>query len=322
MTTNETTSKQPLWLLIEEKILGLSAGDLDAGKLEQTIAQLANALDDTGHNVSKNGGNLIELRRALAARIKAGNALMEDFNAAISALKLEDVTSAAKATAALTNGLKGKWPVLAEYDNRMDVLKIVKDTRLDLYVTEAKSQGGEAGIRYLIADAVAPEIIIDRLGISEDEFKKVDAAVKAELAEIERVKGLFAEVEGKSIEDKVKRMFKEKVADELMIEIGGLSQAEIDGVKKALEAEAAEKARLAAEAEAKKKAELEGPPLDQIADDQIVEYIDAIRDIMDFSDKPEEIRTMAEQSKIPKAIIDVAVAGADELDKLQAKAEG
>jgi hypothetical protein len=322
MTTNETTSKQPLWLLIEEKILGLSAGDLDAGKLEQTIAQLANALDDTGHNVSKNGGNLIELRRALAARIKAGNALMEDFNAAISALKLEDVTSASKATAVLTDGLKGKWPVLAEYDNRMDVLKIVKDTRLDLYVTEAKSQGGEAGIRYLIADAVAPEVIIDRLGISEDEFKKVDAAVKAELAEIERVKGLFAEVEGKSIEDKVKRMFKEKVADELMIEIGGLSQAEIDGVKKALEAEAAEKARLAAEAEAKKKAELEGPPLDQIADDQIVEYIDAIRDIMDFSDKPEEIRTMAEQSKIPKAIIDVAVAGADELDKLQAKAEG
>jgi hypothetical protein len=322
MTTNETTSKQPLWLLIEEKILGLSAGDLDAGKLEQTIAQLANALDDTGHNVSINGGNLIELRRALAARIKAGNALMEDFNAAISALKLEDVTSASKATAVLTDGLKGKWPVLAEYDNRMDVLKIVKDTRLDLYVTEAKSQGGEAGIRYLIADAVAPEVIIDRLGISEDEFKKVDAAVKAELAEIERVKGLFAEVEGKSIEDKVKRMFKEKVADELMIEIGGLSQAEIDGVKKALEAEAAEKARLAAEAEAKKKAELEGPPLDQIADDQIVEYIDAIRDIMDFSDKPEEIRTMAEQSKIPKAIIDVAVAGADELDKLQAKAEG
>ena len=322
MTTNETTSKQPLWLLIEEKILGLSAGDLDAGKLEQTIAQLANALDDTGHNVSKNGGNLIELRRALAARIKAGNALMEDFNAAISALKLEDVTSASKATAVLTDGLKGTWPVLAEYDNRMDVLKIVKDTRLDLYVTEAKSQGGEAGIRYLIADAVAPEVIIDRLGISEDEFKKVDAAVKAELAEIERVKGLFAEVEGKSIEDKVKRMFKEKVADELMIEIGGLSQAEIDGVKKALEAEAAEKARLAAEAEAKKKAELEGPPLDQIADDQIVEYIDAIRDIMDFSDKPEEIRTMAEQSKIPKAIIDVAVAGADELDKLQAKAEG
>jgi hypothetical protein len=322
MTTNETTSKQPLWLLIEEKILGLSAGDLDAGKLEQTIAQLANALDDTGHNVSKNGGNLIELRRALAARIKAGNALMEDFNAAISALKLEDVTSASKATAVLTDGLKGKWPVLAEYDNRMDVLKIVKDTRLDLYVTEAKSQGGEAGIRYLIADAVAPEIIIDRLGISEDEFKKVDAAVKAELAEIERVKGLFAEVEGKSIEDKVKRMFKEKVADELMIEIGGLSQAEIDGVKKALEAEAAEKARLAAEAEAKKKAELEGPPLEEMEDDQIVEYIDAIRDIMEFSDKPEEIRTMAEQSKLPKAIIDVAVEGADALDKLYEKAGG
>ncbi len=77
MTTNETTDKQPLWLLIEEKILGLSSGDLDAGKLEETIAKTAAALDDTGHNVSKNGGSMIDLRRALGARIKVGKALME-----------------------------------------------------------------------------------------------------------------------------------------------------------------------------------------------------------------------------------------------------
>jgi hypothetical protein len=61
MTTNETTDKQPLWLLIEEKILALSSGDLEAGKLEQTIDHMAKALDDTGHNVSKNGGNLLHL---------------------------------------------------------------------------------------------------------------------------------------------------------------------------------------------------------------------------------------------------------------------
>jgi hypothetical protein len=322
MTTTETTDKKPLWLLIEEQILGLSSGDLDAGNLEATIANTASALDDSGYNVSKNAGNMIHLRRALTTRVKVGNALMEDFNAAISALKLEDVTSASKATATLTDGLKGKWPVVAEYDNRMDILDIVTATRLDLYVAKAKELGGEQGIRYLIADGVAAEVIINRLGISEEEFKKVDAAVKAELAEIERVKGLFAEVEGKSVEDKVKRMFKEKVADELMMEIGGLTQAEIDGVKKALEAEAEEKARLAAEAEAKKKKELEGPPLEEMSDDEIVDHIDAIRDIMEFSDNPDEIRKMAEQSKLPKAIIDVAVEGADALDKLYEKSGG
>lgn len=322
MTINETTDKQPLWLLIEEKILGLSSGDLNAGKLEATIGQVATALDDTGHNVSKNGGSMILLRAALGARIKVGKAMMEDFNAAISALKLEDVTSASKATAILTDGLKGTWPVLADYDNKVDILDIVTATRLDLYVAKAKELGGEAGIRYLIADGVASEVIIDRMGIEAAEYSRVKAAVVAELAEIDRVKALFAEVEGKPVEDQVKKMMKENVTDELMIEIGGLDQAAIDGVRKSMEAELAEKQRLADEAAAKKKAEAEGPPLDQMEDGQIVDYIDAIRDIMDFSDKPEEIRTMSEQSKIPKAIIDVAVEGADALDKLYEKAGG
>ena len=146
--------------------------------------------------------------------------------------------------------------------------------------------------------------------------------MKAELAEINRVKALFAEVEGKSVEDKVKTMMKENVTDELMIEIGGLDQATIDGVKKSMEAELAEKQRLADEAAAKKKAEAEGPSLDSMSNDDIIAHIDAIRDIMGFSDKPEEIRTMAEQSKIPKAIIDVAVSGEEALDKLQEKANG
>lgn len=315
--TTETAEKKPLWLLIEEQIL--SSG---GGNSEQAIADMAAALDATGYNVSKHGGNMIHLRRAVAARAAAGNALLEDFNAALSALKLEDVTSARAATAIITDNLKGKWPVVADYDNKLDILDIVTARRLDLYVEEAKSQGGEAGIRYLIADGVAPEVIIGRLGISEDEFKTVDAKVKAELAEIERVKGLFAELEGKSLEDKVKRLFKENVEDALMMEIGGLSQDDIDSVKKALEAEAAEKARLAAEEEARKKKELEGPPLEEMSDDEIVDHIDAIRDIMEFSDNPDEIRKMAEQSKLPKAIIDVAVEGADKLDALYEKHGG
>ena len=322
MTTNDITDKQPLWLLIEEKILGLSFGDLEAGKLEQTIDHMAKALDDTGHNVSKNGGNLLQLRWALDARIKVGKAMIEDFNASVSALKLEDVTNPRKATAILTDGLADTWPALREYDRKADILHIVEKTRLDLYIARAKELGGEEGIRYLIADGVASEVIIDRMDISEDELARVNAAVEAELSEKARVKSLFEEAEGKSVEDKVKKLINENVTDELMIEICGLDQAAIDGVKKAMEEELKEKQRLAEEEAARKKAEAEGPSLDNIPNDQILEYIESIREIMEFTEKEDEIRTMSEQSSIPKIIVDVAVSGPGELDKLEKKAGG
>jgi hypothetical protein len=322
MTTNETTDKQPLWLLIEEKILALSSGDLEAGKLEQTIDHMAKALDDTGHNVSKNGGNLLQLRWALDARIKVGKSMMEDFNAAVSALKLEDVTNPRKATASLTDGLADTWPALREYDRKADILQIVEKTRLDLYIARAKELGGEEGIRYLIADGVASGVIIDRMDISEEEFARVNAAVEAELAENARVKSLFEEAEGKSDEDKVKKLINENVTDELMIEICGFDQATIDGVKKAMEDELKEKQRLAEEEAARRKAEAEGPSLDNIPNDQIIEYIESIREIMEFTEKEDEIRTMSEQSSIPKVIVDVAVSGPGELDKLEEKAGG
>jgi hypothetical protein len=322
MTTNEMTEKQPLWLLIEEKILGLSSGDLEAGKLEQTIAQMAKALDDTGHNVSKNGGNMLQLRWALDARIKVGKAMMEDFNAAVSALKLEDLTNPLKATASLKDGLADTWPAIREYDRKADILHIVEKTRLDLYIARAKELGGEEGIRYLIDDGVAHDVIVDRMGISEEEYARVKAAVEAELAEKARVKSLFEEAEGKSDEDKVKKLINENVTDELMIEICGLDQDTIDGVKKAMEEELKEKQRLAEEEAARKKAEAEGPSLDNMSNDQILEYIESIREIMEFTDQENEIRVMSEQSSIPKAIVDVAVSGPDELDKLEEKAGG
>ncbi len=321
-TTDETTEKQPLWILIEEKILGLSSDDLNAGKLEQTLHQTAKALDETGYNVSKNGGNLLQLRWALDARIKAGKAMMEDFNAAVSALTLEDVTSTQKATASLTIGLADTWPELRESARIEDVLQIVEKTRLDLYIARAKELGGEEGIRYLIADGIASEVIINRMEISEEECARVNAAVEAELAEIARVKSLFEGAEGKSDEDKVKKLINEKVTDELMIEVCGFDQAAIDGVKKSMEEEIKEKQRLAEEEAARKKAEAEGPSLESMSNDQILEHIESIRGVMEFTDKADEIRTMSEQSKIPKAIIDVAVAGPDELDKLEEKANG
>jgi hypothetical protein len=265
---------------------------------------------------------LLQLRWALDARIKIGKAMMEDFNAAVSALKLEDVANAHKATASLIDGLAGTWPALRGYDRKADILQIVEMTRLDLYIAKAKELGGEEGIRYLITNGVTSEVIIDRMDISEEEYTRVNAAVEAELAEKARVKALFEEAEGKSDEDKVKKLINENVDDELMIEICGLDQATIEGVKKAMEEELKEKQRLAEEETARKKAEAEGPSLDNIPNDQILEYIESIREIMEFTEKEDEIRTMSEQSSIPKAIVDVAISDPGELDKLEEKAGG
>ncbi len=322
MTTNEIAEKRPLWLLIEEKILGLSASDLEAGKLEQTIANMAKALDDTGYNVSRHGGNMLQLRWALDSTIRAGKAMMEDFNAAVSALTVEDVSNSRKATAGLIEGLKDTWPALREFDRRADILEIVERTRLDLYVVRAKELGGEEGIRYLIADGLAPEVIVDRMGIAQEEYTRVNAVVEAELAEKARVKSLFDEAEGKSDEDKIKQLINEKVTDELMIEVCGFDQAAIDALKNAMEEELKEKLRREEEEAARRKAEAEGPSLDNMSNDQILEYIESIREIMEFTDKENEIRVMSEQSSIPKAIVGLALAGPDALDELEKKAGG
>lgn len=300
----------------------MSSGDLEAGKLEQTIANTAKALDDTGHNVSRHGGNMLQLRRALDSRIRAGKAMMEDFNAAVSALTVEDVASSHKATAGLIDGLKDTWPALREFDRRADILEIVERTRLDLYVSRAKELGGEEGIRYLIADGVAPEVIVDRMGIAQEEYTRVNAAVEAELAEKARVKSLFDEAEGKSDEDKIKKLINENVTDELMIEICGFDQAAIDAVKNAMEEELKEKQRREEEEAARRKAEAEGPSLDNMSNDEILEYIESIREILEFTDQEKEIRIMSEQSSIPKVIVDVAIAGEDALDELEKKAGG
>ena len=83
-----------------------------------------------------------------------------------------------------------------------------------------------------------------------------------------------------------------------------------------------EKERLAAEAAAATAAAAAGPSLDDIPADEMLEHIEAIREIMEFSDEENEIRTMCEQSNIPKSLVDVAVSDPDKLDELEAAAEG
>ena len=49
--------------------------------------------------------------------------------------------------------------------------------------------------------------------------------------------------------------------------------------------------------------------------------IESIRQILEFSDVEDEIRTMCEQSSIPKALVDIAVSDKDRLDELESQAE-
>jgi hypothetical protein len=93
-------------------------------------------------------------------------------------------------------------------------------------------------------------------------------------------------------------------------------------VKKAMEAELAEKKRKEEELAAKKAAEAAGPSLEDIASDDMLEYIEGIREILEFSDVEKDIRIMCEQSSIPQALVDIAISNPDRLDEMEKEAGG
>ena len=322
MTTTEATEKKPLWLLIEENILGLESQDLSGANLEASIQRIAGELDTAGYNVSCHGGNLLRLRRAVDERNKIGKALLKDFNAAIGALTLENAADPYSATDKILDDLGATWPRLKSSACRPDVVRMVEQTRLDLLIAKAKGMSGDEGIRYLIEEKVEPEVITGALEITQEKLDQVNAQIAAERAERARVTKLLKAVEGQSDEEKVKHLFENNVSEELMIEMAGVDQGAIAGAKKAMEEELKEKERLAAEAAAKKAAEAAGPALDDIAPDEMLDHIEAIREIMEFSEEEKEIRVMCEQSSIPKALVDIAVSEPDKLDELEKKAEG
>jgi len=150
----------------------------------------------------------------------------------------------------------------------------------------------------------------------------VNEQIKKERAERARVVALLEKVADKSKEEKVRHLFDNDVSEELIIEMAKVDQAAIDAVKKAMEDEIKEKQRLAEEEAARKKAEAEGPALEDLPSDELLDYIESIREIMEFSDQEKEIRVMCEQSSIPKALVDIAVSEPDKLDELEKKAEG
>jgi hypothetical protein len=254
--------------------------------------------------------------------LEVGRPFMKDFNDAISALSLEDVLDPYAATTKLIDNIGATWKKFWEVERRPDIIRIVEETRLDLLVKKAKELSENESIRYLILEQVEREVIVNKLGITEEKLAEVEAQIAKEKAEKKRVAKLLEKVAGKSEEEKVKHLITNNVAEELIIEMAEVDQVAINNAKKAMEEEIKEKQRLAEEAAAKKKAEAAGPSLEDITPDDMIDHIDAIREIMEFSEVEKEIRTMCEQSSIPQCLVDIAVSDPDKLDELEKKAEG
>ena len=322
MTTNDAAEKKPLWLLIEENILELDSQDLSEENLEASIQRIAGELDNAGYNVSHHGGNMLQLRWAMNETRKVGRPLMKDFNTAIATLTLEDVADPYFATNNLIRDIGKTWPELKRSERRPDVIRIVEKTKLELLINKAKGLPDDEGIRLLIEKQVVPEVITNALEITGEKLEQVNTEMEKERAERARAATLLEGVAGKSNEEKVKHLFANNVSEKLIIEMAKVDQDAINGVKQAMEAGLKEKQRLEEEAVARKKEEAAGPRLEEIAPDDMLEHIEAIREIMEFSDKEKEIRVMCEQSSIPKCLVDIAVSEPDRLDELEKDAEG
>lgn len=322
MTTSEAEAKRPLWMSIEERILETGSQDLSGGNLEPAIQRIAGELDDKGYNVSRHGGNMIQLRFAVDRAREVGRPFMKDFNEAVEALSLEDVADPYAAAADLVEKLGETWPGIKQSDRRADVIEVMEKTKLDRLIAKAKELSGDKGIRLLIEEEIDFAVITRALDISDEKLQEVNEQIKAERAERERVASLIEKVADKTEEEKIRHLIDNDVSEALILEMLGVEQGAIDSVKKAMEEELKEKQRKAEEEAARKKAEAEGPALEDIPADQMLDYIEQIREILEFSDKEKEIRVMCEQSSIPKALVDIAVSDPDKLDELEKQAEG
>jgi len=322
MPENHIAGKEPLWILIETQIQKLTDEDFSEANSLETARKIAAELDETGYNVSKSGGNWLQLKAAIKARNRVGRPFIQDFDEAVSALGLDDIKDTYATAMKIIRALGNDWPSFLASEHRADVDEIVENKKIDLMIARAKELSGEQGIRYLISGSFEPQTIMKALGVSEEEYNGVKSQVDAEIAEKTKIQELFASLEDASEEDKIKRLLKENASNELITEISGIDQSAIDAVKKSMEEELAEKKRKEEELAAQKAAEAAGPSLEDISSDDMLEYIEGIREILEFSDVEKDIRTMCEQSSIPQALVDIAVSDPDKLDELEKKAEG
>ncbi len=326
MTTSDETEKKPLWLLIEENILELDSKDFSEENLEASIQLIAGKLDNAGLNVSHHGGNLLQVRWAMIEAQKVGSPLLKDLNTAVAALTLEDVADPYFVANKLISDIGETWPILRKAESRPDVIQIIENTKLNLLIAKAKGLAGDEGIRLLIEEKVDSEVITSALDITAEKLAQVNSDMEKELAEKARVTTLLEAVEGKTNEEKVKHLLENDVVENLIIEMAEVDQGAVDTVKQTMEAELKEKQRLEEEAAAlkaaKKKEEAAGPKLEDISPEDMIDHIDSIREIMEFSEEEKEIRVMCEQSSIPVSLVDIAVSDPGKLDELEKEAEG
>ena len=322
MAENQNEVKEPLWMLMEKQIEEHTDEDFTEANSLATSRKIAEALDQTGYNVSKHGGNWLQLRAAVKARNRVGRPFMQDFNQAVSALGLDDIKDTHATAMGIIRNLGEDWPSFLDSKYRVDVDEIVSNKKIGLMVAKAKGLPDDQGVRYLISESVEPQDIMKALNVSEEEYKSVKSKVDAEAAERKRVQKLFDDLKDASEEDKIKHLLNNNAEEELITEIGGIEQSAIDAVKKSMEAELAEKKRKEEELAAKKAAEAAGPSLEEISSDDMLEYIEGIREILEFSDVEKDIRTMCEQSAIPKALVDIAISDPDKLDEMEKEAGG
>jgi hypothetical protein len=307
---------------MEERLLALQGEGLSGGDREAAIRRIAGELDEAGYNVSRHGGHLLALRRAVDRMESVGSPLLKDLGSAIETLTLEDAADPYGATRRILDQLQDRWPELKQSERRPEVIGMVEKAKLDLLVSKAKSLPDDKGIRLLIEEEVDPTVIVSALEITEEKRKEVEGTIQKERAERERVAQLLEKIGDRPVEEKVKHLIENNVSDDLIVEMAQIDQGVIDAVKKAMEEELKEKQRLAEEEAARKKKEAEGPALEDIPPEEMLGHIEAIREIMEFSDQEKEIRVMCEQSAIPKALVDMAVSEPEKLDALEKKAEG
>lgn len=322
MPENSDKVKEPLWMLMETQIQNYADEDFSAEKSLATARKIAEELDRTGYNVSKHGGNWIQLIWAIKARSRVGRPFLKDFNEAVSILKLDDIKDTYATAMKIIRDLGRNWPFFLASKYRAEVDGIIGNRKTELMITLARELSGENGIRYLISESFAPQAIMEALSVSDEEYKSVKARVDAELAEKARVQKLFDDMAEASEENRIKYLIQNNASDALIMEIGGIAQSAIDSVKKAMEEELAEKKIKEEELAAKKAAEAAGPALEDIDPETMLGYIEAIREILEFSSVEKDIRIMCEQSSIPKALVDMAVSDPDKLDELEKKAGG
>ncbi len=168
MPEYHTEGKEPLWMLIEKQIQKYTDEDFSEANSLGTSRKIAAELDKTGYNVSKHGGNWLQLKAAVKARNRVGRPFMQDFNQAVSALGLDDIKDTYATAMKMIRDLGSDWPSFLASKHRADVDEIVGNKKIELMIARAKEFPDEQGIRYLISESFEPQAIMEALGVSEE----------------------------------------------------------------------------------------------------------------------------------------------------------